>query len=151
MANFYRAFRDHVSTLAPVVAIVGSRVHSIKYPQTPTYPAIRVNRIGVPEVETSHSGDFGLWVSQYQIEIASSEAQALNGDPLAEVQSVANILHARADEGGFAAFTGLLGIAPNQLTIGVMMLTNESETYDPDELRVLRSIQIWRVQHCRET
>jgi len=151
MSNFYQAFRDHAQTLAPLTALVGPRMYAMKYPQTPTYPAIRVNKISEVDREYSHSGDFGLITSQYQIEVASSEEQAPNGNPLIEVQTVGAILSARSDAGGFSGFTGDLGVSPNELFVGVMILQDLSETYDPDELRVLRQIQIWRVQHCRET
>lgn len=151
MSTFYQAFRDHALANAAIAAKVGTRIHSVKYPQSPIYPAIRVSRIGQPERDYTHSGDSGIIVSRYQIECADSEEQAADNDPLTSVLSVSNLLAAKPVNDGFSGFRGLLGVAPNDLQVGAMFLVNQLETYDPDELRVFRVIQIWRVQHCKES
>lgn len=145
--DFYQAFRDHAQTLAPLTALVGTRVHARKYPQSPTYPAILVTRIGLPDVDMTLTGASGISTETYQIEVADSEENAANGEPLVTALAIAKILSSKP-AAGFLGFTGLLGTSPNQVQIGVMLLVNQFDTYDAAELRVLRVIQTWRVQMC---
>lgn len=150
VSTFYQAFLDHTQTLPALVALVGTRVHSVKYPQSPLYPAIRVSRSGQPDRDYTHDGDSGIIVSRYLIEVSDSEQTAVDNDPLTSALAVANLLSAKPVDSGFSGFKGLLGVAPNQLLIGGMWLQSQFEIYDPDELRVLRVVQDWRVQHCPE-
>ena len=151
MSTFYQAFFDHAQTIPALTALVSTRVHAIKYPQSPVYPAIRFGRVGQPERDYTHDGDTGILISRYQVEVAHDETKAPSGDALTPILAIANLLTAKPIDGGFSGFTGQLGVAPNDLRIGVILIGPMSETYDADDLRVLRVIMDWRVQHCRES
>ncbi len=147
-SGFYEAFKAHTQTIVALVALVGSRIYSVNYRQSLTYPAIRVTRTGQPETDVTLTGPTGITTSTFQIEVADSEQNAAGGNPLKSALVIADMLAEKPANDGFNGFTGLLGVAPDDLQVGVMLLTNQFETYDPDELRVLRVIQTWRVQLC---
>lgn len=151
MSTFYRAFRDHALGVTAITDLVGTRIHAVRYPQTPTYPAIMYVRVGQPMRVYTHSGDSYILTSRYRIEIADREDRDQATDALSVVTSVGIQLTRPPAEGGFSGFTGLLGVVPNQLEVGGMWCEGQSETYDADELDVLRLIQDWKVQHTLES
>ena len=151
MSTFYRAFKEHALTVPAITALVSTRIHAIRYPQTPTYPAIMYVRIGQPVRTYTHSGDSYIMTSRYRIEVADQEGRDPTTDALTVVTDVGIQLLLPPAEGGFSGFKGLLGVAPNQLEIGGMWCDGQSETYDADELDVLRLIQDWKVQHKKES
>ena len=148
MSTFYRAFRDHVIATPAIQAVVSGRVHAVKRPQDPVYPHLFVFRVGQPIREYSHDGDSGLVTSRFQIECVDEESSG--NDAVASVLALGILLLKKPADGGFSGFKGDLGISPNELAIGAMLHIGAFDDYDPDELRIVRHVQDWRVTHACE-
>lgn len=131
-----QAIRLRVSALPAVVAIASTRVYLDKLPQTPTYPAIRVQLVDEPGGVHLRGPD-GLLRARVQVDHFVDEA-ASGSDPYADVEALEAAT--RGDGKGTAA-TGLSGwkgqVGSPPFVVRGCFRTNRLRRYDPDELRVL--------------
>lgn len=94
------AFRELLLTFSDVTAIVGSRIYRLRLPQTPTLPAIRLQRIDANE-ELHLRGPSGIQVARVQV-----DSVALSG-PDAERLDAA--VHGDGVTTGLRAWKGMIG------------------------------------------
>lgn len=130
------AITVRISALAAVVALAGSRVYLDKLPQSPTYPAIRVQLVDDP-ASFHLRGPDGLSRARVQVDHYVDEAVS-GSDPYASVEALETAT--RGDGLGTAA-TGLSGwigsVGSPPFVVRGCFRTNRLRRYDPDELRVL--------------
>lgn len=130
------AVYTRVAALAAVITLAGTRVYLDKLPQSPTYPAIRVQLIDDP-ASFHLRGPDGLSRARVQVDHYVDEA-ASGSDPYAAVEALEAAT--RGDGKGTEA-TGLSGwigsVGSPPFVVRGCFRTNRLRRYDPDELRVL--------------
>ena len=130
------AITVRVSALAAVIALAGDRVYLDKLPQSPTYPAIRVQLVDDPASYHLRGPD-GLSRARVQVDHYADEATA-SSDPYA---AVAALEAATRGDGKGTSATGLSGwigdVGSPPFVVRGCFRTNRLRRYDPDELRLL--------------
>ncbi len=124
--------------LAPVTALVNTRVFTFRFPQSPTKPAVLVSQISDPAIPTLR-GTSGTRMNRIQVDViadtiasARSVDQAILGDYVAGVAT--GLRGATGSPGGSAG------------TFYNATEDNYREEYDADELkqaRVIRDYRVW--------
>lgn len=121
------AIRGRLLAQPAVVAWVNQRVYTLKFPQSLTAPAIRlqeIDRIAAMQLR----GDTGLRQSRVQIDAVESEA---HGDPYANAHAIAVAIRGDLTTGtpsGLIGFRGTLSGIP----IAAIMPADERERYDAE-------------------
>jgi hypothetical protein len=129
------AITARVEGLAAVIALAGDRVYLDKLPQSPTYPAVRVQLIDDPT--TYHlRGPNGL--SRARVQVDHYVHEDSGEDPYAAITALEA---ATKGDGKGTAATGLSGwkgsVGSPPFAVRGCFRTNRLRRYDPDELRVL--------------
>lgn len=117
-----------LEAIAAVTALVSTRIYQGLFPQNPTFPAIRVQRIG--ENEFMHMrGTVGLFRARVQVDSVSNAADAAG---------VAQAIDAAVR--GDGATTGIIGWRGTVAGVEVesILPADVREDYDPEELRQYR-------------
>lgn len=132
-----------LATLSAVTTLASTRLYQMKLPQSPTYPAVRVQQISV--VDTHHLRG----VSQpttYRVQVDAYVREASGLDALGSCQALAAAIHG---DGNGPSATGLHGwkgaIGSPPLTVQLVTRANYAEGYDPEELRTVRIRQEYMV------
>lgn len=134
------AVRAVLQTFGPVTALVSTRIHLQKYPQSPTYPCVRV--LIVSEQTVPHlRGIDGLKSARVQVDASAKELSGI--DPYALAAAVADTVYGDGAGGGLAGYHGDIG-SPAFHVDSIVPIDRRS-FYDPDELRVLTISQDFRV------
>lgn len=137
------AIRARVGGLASVIALVGSRVHLDRLPQSPTYPAVCVQLID--DGSSYHlRGPIGTTQARVQVDAYVKEGSGL--DAYSRVSSLAAAIHG---DGRGPTATGLSGwigsIGSPALDVLSCFRVSRTRRYDPDELHVLTQSQDYMV------
>jgi hypothetical protein len=143
--NVEEAICARVAGLTAVIALASTRVYLDKFPQSPTYPAVRVQL--VDDADEQHlRGPLGIKRARVQIDHCAHESSG--SDPYAEAETLA------AATKGDGLGTSASGIAGFKGTIGSPAFAIEdckpvlrTRDYDPAELRVVTIRQDYDVTY----
>jgi hypothetical protein len=135
------ALRDRLLTLAPVTDLVGSRIYALKFPQSVTAPALRlqeIDRVAAMQLR----GDDHLRRSRVQIDAIESETHG--PDPYDTVHQLAAAVRGDLTTGtpsGLVGFTGDL----SGLAVRAILADDLRESYDAETrmLRVEVDVLVW--------
>lgn len=135
------AVRARLLQLVPLAALVSARIYLHKFPQSPTWPAVRV--LLVDEIRRPHlRGGSKLGRTRVQVDAYAQEASG--ADPYAQATAVAAAAHGDEAGSGLQGWVGDLG-APPAIRITGLMRADRAAGYDPDELRLVRIRQDYLV------
>lgn len=141
--NLERGLRTYLLTLSGVTTLVSTRIYGLRLPQSPTYPAVRFQEVGKRQ-DYTHDGDSGLsWV---RMQIDSVAREVSGTDPFETVKTLARAIKGSGTTPGLSGFRGTWGTVPNTVTVSGVFLISEFDTYEPDELQVVRRLQEYRIQ-----
>lgn len=123
------AVANHLAATSSVEAIVGERVYQLLLPQSPTYPAVRVQLVDEPG--TPHlRGQDGLTRARVQVD---GFVESSGADPYAAATALGDAIDAALTGAGFS-----VGGA-RQITGAHRML--RQVFYEAAELRLVRVLQ----------
>lgn len=129
-----QAVLERLLSLAPVTALVGTRIRQLKLRQGETLPAVRVQL--VDDLTSAHlRGGTGQYVARVQVDAFAAESSG--SDPYASVTSVADAIH--GDDAG-SALSGWAGDGED-IKIHACHRADRAVSYDGDELRQVRCRQ----------
>lgn len=139
MANLEQGLRAYWLSLLAVTTLVASRIYALKLPQAPTYPAVRFQLVAQMDRVRSHDrGDEGLVTMRIQVD--SMAVEASGSDPFEKAKAVAATLQE------LSGFRGVIG-SPALLHITKAWLINVTDTYVPEEFRIVRRMQEYAVSY----
>jgi hypothetical protein len=139
-----QAIRTRIAGLAAVAAIIGTRAYLLKLPQSPTFPAVRVqliDRIARPHLR----GPAG--VSRQRLQVDAFEMERSNQNPYT---TVANLMTAIEGDGKGTSASGIKGFAGEigDVRIQLCDLVDErSPEYLPDEPGIVMMSQDYIVTY----
>ncbi len=125
-----------------VTDLVGSRIYLDKVPQHGTYPLVLVQLID--EGTDYHLRGGQRRQARVQVD-AYVEDVGDGNDPLASVLVLADAIHGDDAGSGLSGWIGQFGSPPFRVT-GILRI-DRSRGYEPDELRLLRQRQDYRVHY----
>lgn len=130
-----QAIWTRVLALSPVTALVSTRVYLERLPQSPTYPAVRVQEVDDPS--SYHlRGPQRLGKARVQVDAFAAEASGV--DPYASGAALAAAIHGDgfgASATGLSGWIGSIG-SPAFEVLGCFRV-DRRRSYDPDELRLV--------------
>lgn len=135
-----QAVISRMESISAVTAIVGTRIHQLKLPPTPTYPAIRVQHVS--EVTEAHlRGSGGLRHTRIQIDAVARESSGV--DALDQALALAEAIEGNGGGSGSVAPSGLAGWrgtmgSPASIRIDAILKAASGQDYDAGELRTVR-------------
>lgn len=135
------AVRALILTLAPVTALVSTRVHLEKLPQSVTYPCVRVQLI---DEQTSYHMRGGK-TSPARVQVDAFGKELGGVDPYALVVLVADAVNGDDAGSGLSGFQGDIGGSPAFHAQAIIRVARIKPYYVPDELRVLMMSQDYMV------
>lgn len=132
------AVRDRILALSAVTALVGTRVYRLMFPQSPTWPAIRVTLVDSHRRHTLTQAN-GLQRARVQVDCTTEAAAGV--DALADVTTLASAV---VGDGALVSPTGVnnyraLQIDSPAYDVKGMWLLDRAERYDADDLRLVTS------------
>lgn len=122
---------------AGVAALVGTRGYQLRFPQTPTYPALRVLALDDPTLYT-HDGATDLRKATVQIDAVAQESSGL--DPYASAEALVDAI-----DGALSGYVGPMGSGSPGRDVRGVFRDSRKPTYDPEELRVVRIVLVYTV------
>lgn len=122
---------------AGVSAFVAARVYQLKLPQQPTLPAIRVQLVSEPAIYHQR-GVTNLYQAVVQVDAFANEFDTLRPDPYDTVQQLSDAIDSCLSGARFH-------LAP--ITVTGSFRIARAPLYDPDELRLARIMQEYRVTY----
>lgn len=129
------AITARIETLAPVIALAGDRVYLDKLPESPTYPAVRVQLIDDP-LGYHLRGPDGTKRARVQVDMYAEETSG--GDPYASVTALADAIDGNGKGTAATGLSGWIGdVGSPPVVVRGCFRTNRLRRYDPDELRLL--------------
>lgn len=133
------AVRTRVAALAAVTAIVGARVYLDALPQSPVYPAVRVQMID--DGASFHlRGPVGTKAARVQVDAYAREASG--ADPYAQAALLASAIEGDGQgpaATGLSGWVGELGSPP--FSVAGAFRVARTRRFDPEELRVVTMSQ----------
>lgn len=123
----------HLGNNAGVSALVPQdRIYHLRLPQTVTMPAITVQRVSSPRVQTHDEGGGGLAHPRIQIDCW--------GTTYASVKEVTDAVRA-----AIKGFSGTFGTPPNTVTVNACLIEDERPEAYPDEnlYRIISDYRFW--------
>lgn len=136
------AVRAHLLADAGVIAIVGTRGYTLKFPQQPTLPAFRVQLID--EQESAHLRG-GATVKPARVQVDAVAAESSGVDAYAQASGLAAAISSAMMS--HAPFVVSDGASPaTALELKVIERQTRAPMYDPDELRLViagQDFMIW--------
>jgi hypothetical protein len=139
-----QAIYERLLDIAPLTALVGTRIYQLKLPQKPTLPAVRLQRL--PGMGSQHlRGPDGLLKTRIQVDAYQAEtgeyytgvtaiAAAIRGDGLGTSAS------------GLWGWVGVSGGSPAQIRVrNVELLHDGQPELEAGELRLIRLRQDFMV------
>lgn len=140
MITIEGAIWERILSISDVVAIAGQRVHQVKLPQSPIYPAVRIQLID--EVPSYHArGENNLTPSRVQVDAFGQEASGYPAYVWAN--RLAQAINGQWTQGspapptGLSGWRGSFGGSPPALRIDFIRRIDRSVSYVPLELRVV--------------
>lgn len=137
------AIAARVADLAPVVALVGTRVYLDRQPQAGAYPAVRVQLVSDPPVYHLRGRKYRARV---QVDAYAREASGV--DAYAEVTELSDAIDGDSNgsaASGLSGWKGSVG-SPPFVILGCFR-TSRLRRYDPDELNLLTMSQDYLVDY----
>lgn len=122
---------------AGVSAFVASRVYQLKLPQQPTLPAIRVQLVSEPAVYHLR-GVTNAYQAVVQVDAFANEYDVLRPDPYDTVQQLSDAIE--------SCLSGARWHEAPLTVVGAFRLSRQP-LYDPDELRLARLMQEYRMTY----
>jgi hypothetical protein len=135
------AIRDLLLSFAPVRAIVGTRIYVLRLPQSPTLPAIRLQRIDANE-ELHLRGPSGIQVARVQVDSVS-----LSGT---QAETLDAAVHGDGVTTGLRAWRGFVDGSPGSFEILVIRPAGVREGYDALELKQYKVMRDYMVTYRDE-
>ena len=132
-----QAVVEHLLADAAVAAIVGARGYQLRLPQSPTYPAFRVQMIGEPKIYQLRGG-VNLWNSRIQTDAFADVTSG--GDPYAAAADLADAID---DALAGRKFTD--GGTPPDIQVDVSKRIDRRPLDEPGEIGVVRMLQDYSV------
>ncbi len=135
------ALRDRLLTLPPVTAICGSRIYALKFPQSLTAPALRLQEID--RVSMTHlRGD--LAVRRARVQIDAVEAEGNPGDAYDVAHALADAVRGDLRSGTPSGLVGFRGVISG-LPIAAILGDDAREGYDAEThlVRVEQDFLVW--------
>lgn len=134
------ALRDRLLTLPPVVSIVGGRVYTLKFPQSLTAPALRlqeIDRVSMMQLR----GDLTLRRSRVQIDAVEADG---HGDPYDGAHALADAVRGHLRLGVPSGLVGVRGDLSG-VPVDSILLTDQREAYDAEAnmVRVEQDFLVW--------
>lgn len=120
-----------------IAALVGPRVYALKFPQSVTLPAIRMQIVSQIERNYTHDGD-GL-LAGFRVQIDSVVKETSGTNPMTAVVALAG--HVKAVLSGYRGPVA----SPPVANFGGIFLTRVFDMFDPDELTLVRRVQEYEV------
>lgn len=136
------AILARVSDDVDVAARVGTRVHQLKLPETPTLPAVRVQLIDDPETKHLRGPD-GTKAARVQLD-AYEDENAI--DPYGSVTEIAAYINASLVVEPF-----VISGSPTEVRVHCCERKNRRVLYEADELRLIRVFQDYIVWYREVT
>lgn len=134
--------RARLLQIAAVTALVGQRVRLLRFRQSETWPAVRVQQIS--DVESMHlRGSSGLHTARVQIDYCAGEASGV--DPYASARAVDEAAHGPGNGTGLCGFQGLVPLGSPGIWVDAIRPAGYREDFDLDELRVVRIMRDYLV------
>ena len=125
-----------LEAVAAVTAIVGTRIYQGVLPQTPTLPALRLQRVG--EIQRRHLRG-GVKLQRARVQI---DSYADGTDPIGQALALDAAVLGDASGSALVGWTGTVG----GVTIAAIEPVDVRETYEGEELRqyrVSRDVFVW--------
>ena len=138
MSDAASVVRTRLLSVSAVTALASTRIYTGQLPQSPTLPAVLVERVS--EVQPSHlRGSQGLQMVRVQVtSVASSRATAVALDAAVDGDGAGS---------GLGNWTGVVG-SPG-VAVRWMEPAGVREGYDPDELQQYRVNRDYQVHLMR--
>lgn len=130
------AVRARILDIAAVTALVGSRVYSNVFPQSPTWPAVRVQDIGQNE-DLHLRGAVGVIRGLVQVDVVSGVRSGVSA--LSEAKTVMALIHGdgggsgAAEASGLNAWSGSLGSPSVQ--VDLIEPVDYRERFEAEEIK----------------
>lgn len=139
------AVRTRVLALTPVTTLVSARVYLDKLPQSPTYPAVRVQLISDPR-DQHLRGPNATQRARVQVDCYASESSGV--DPYARALAVSEAVEGDGLGDGASGLAGWIGtIGSPAFSVLNAVPTERKRFYDPDELRLVTMSQDYLVTY----
>lgn len=142
------ALRARLLSLSPVTSLVSTRVHTLAFPQSAEWPAVRLFQVG--EVEFMHlDGSAHVFRARVQVDCVADVEGA--DDPYASARAIAAAVHgdgAGASATGLCGFKGDIGSPAFQIR-GILPAGGPRDFLDKDEqqlVRVQRDYLTWFIE-----
>lgn len=127
------AVRDRLADDAAIAAVVSARVYQLILPESPTYPAIRVQLIAEPGMSHLRGADA---LTRARVQTDAYVDATTGDDPYATAATLnAAIQAALVDDGPFSA-----GTPPARRVTGVLPFPRQV-LYEAEERRLVRVMQ----------
>ena len=135
------ALRDRLVTLPAVTAITGTRIYTLKFPQSVTAPALRLQEIDRVSTMQLRGDD---WLRRSRVQIDAIESETHGPDPYDTVHTLAAAVRGELTTGapsGLVGFTGDL----SGLAVSAILADDLRESYDAETrmLRVEVDVLVW--------
>lgn len=124
------AVRARILEISAVTALVGSRVYSNIFPQSPTWPAVRVQDIGQNE-DLHLRGAVGCIRGRVQVDVVSGVRSGVSA--LSEAKEVMALIHGDGAGSGLNAWTGSLGSPATQ--VDLIEPVDYRERFEAEEIK----------------
>ena len=135
------ALRDRLLTLTPVTDLTGSRIYTLKFPQSVTAPALRLQEID--RVSTMQlRGDVTLRRSRVQIDAIESETHG--PDPYDTAHALAEAVKGSLASGTPSGLVGVKGDLSG-VPVAAILTDSERELFDSETrmIRVELDLLVW--------
>lgn len=133
-----QAVLDHVLADPTVEALASDRGYQLRLPQTPTYPAFRVQLIDEPQ-DAHLRGGSDTKRARVQIDVYTEEGD--DNDAYSECVALADAIDGALIP---APFTDA---SPATLQVTGVLRLDRSPMYEPDDLRLVRIMLDYAVWH----
>lgn len=139
-----QAVYERLSDIAPLTALVSTRIYQLKLPQRPTLPAVRVQKVSGMSGQHLRGPD-GLFRARVQVDAYEEET----GSWYADVTAIASAIRGDglgSNATGLWGWIGYSGGSPPQLSIrNVVLVHDGAPEYEAGELRLVRIRQDYMV------
>jgi hypothetical protein len=132
--------------LSVVTALVGTRIHLDRLPQSPDYPSVRVQEID-DEGSLYLRGPVGI--KRARIQVDAFDRERSGHDPYAGASAVAEAIYGNGAGDQATGLFGFVGFAGGSPAMRILVVEDggRRRDYDPKELRVLTVSQDYLVHY----
>lgn len=130
--------RTYLLSLTPVTTLVGQRCWTLRWPQSPTKPAVLVSQISDPR-RPHLRGTTGKRSARIQIDVIA--------DTIAAARAVDDAICGTYSAGLPTGLEGFAGTVSGSFAIQFTESIGYRELYDGDELKQARIVRDWRIDY----